>query len=343
MSEQTWAGIVYGRSYYLDFRLIAKPKDFTSQEIDWALKYIIPTTRAPNKLSGHPRWSIFKSEYHCIMGVTCMVRDLIGQSSENSQDNLTKDAQGRPLYIFVGYGTQLNPNKRLLDYPPYGSNLGIFQPLYKYVQQCWQVKHYDTHRKQTMLTEYQEESWTKHQFTINFDTDIARRLNCKTRNPSQIFLWQDSEQFRRKLWETVAIFRQPISLCLGYPSKRDLVKSPFLNATAEDINEFTIQEKTELPKPNNYSTKQLTQNHSQQKRVSSETIPKLIENKVKEDIQLTIQHAEQAVEKGQKIVQNLIENTSNQLENKTISAEITENEDFGFKNKSSSANSPKWF
>ncbi len=61
MYESKWAGIVYGRSYNLDFRLIAIPEDFTINETHWALEHIIPTTRAAGKLPHHPRWSLFKN------------------------------------------------------------------------------------------------------------------------------------------------------------------------------------------------------------------------------------------------------------------------------------------
>jgi hypothetical protein len=344
MSKQQWAGIVYGRSYYLDFRLIANPKDFSRQQIDWALEHIIPTTRAPNKLSNHPRWSLFKNEFHCMIGVTCMVRDLIGHSSQDATDNLTKDAQGRPLYIFVGYGTQFNSKERLLDYPPYsGNDLAIFRPLYQHVKECWQVRHYDTNGKKTILTDYQEVFWAKKQLKTYFNSEIARRLNSQGKHPAQTFIWEDSEQWRRKLWKTTAGFQQPISLCLGCTHKRDLIKSPFLNATAQDTSEFTIQERIDNNKGNNPISRFISKKEIPRTSEKPRSLPKLLENKVKEDIQLTIQHTEQAVEKGQEFVQNLMHlNTSTESETKTPQPEITETKNFGFKTKSSS-DSSNWF
>ncbi len=48
-----------------------------------------------------------------------MVRDLIGQLGEELIEAMTKDDRGRPLYVFVGYVTQLNQGKDLLDVPAY--------------------------------------------------------------------------------------------------------------------------------------------------------------------------------------------------------------------------------
>ena len=72
-----WAAIIYGRSYHIDFRFISIPQDFTNIEKNWAAQYILSTFRQANKLSSSPRWSLFKNRSHCILGVTCMVRDLL--------------------------------------------------------------------------------------------------------------------------------------------------------------------------------------------------------------------------------------------------------------------------
>jgi hypothetical protein len=349
MSEQKWAAIVYGRSYYLDFRLIAIPKNFTSEDISWALAYIIPTTRAAGKLDRHPRWSLFKNERYCIVGVTCMVRDLIGQGDKNSNNNLTKDVQGRPLYIFVGYGTPLDRRKDLVRFPPYsGRHLGTFQPLYQYVQQQWKVKDYEIDEKKPILTEYQQLAASISQSSHNLDCHIARSLNSQSKNPAKIFLWQDTEESRRKLWTTVARCRQPNSLCLGLASKQDSLKSPFLNGTADDIAELTIYDRL------NQTTQNLPpQNHladaSSQKRSRAEganlSLSQVITQKAKQDIQLTIHQAERAAVTGQKLVQHLFyESQSPQLNIKSDKTELSEPEEFGFKAKQTPSNdSHNWF
>jgi hypothetical protein len=340
MSEQKWAAIVYGRSYYLDFRLIAIPKDFTSEDISWALAYIIPTTRAAGKLDRHPRWSLFKNERYCIVGVTCMVRDLIGQGYKNFDNNLTKDVQGRPLYIFVGYGTPLDRRKNLTRFPPYsGKNLSVFQPLYQYVQQQWKVKDYDIKAKKTILSDYQQLAAFIGQSSSNIDRHIARSLNSQSQNSAKIFLWQDSEESRCKLWTTIAICRQPNSLCLGLANKQDLIKSPFLNGTADDIAELTIYDRLNPTAQNLSQHNDLSATSSQERPLSQ-----VIAQKAKQDIQLTINQAEQAVVTGQELVQHLFyESKSPQLKIKSDKTELSEPEDFGFKAKQIPNDSQNWF
>ena len=344
MYESKWAGIVYGRSYNLDFRLIAIPEDFTINETHWALEHIIPTTRAAGKLPHHPRWSLFKNEHYCIVGVTCMVRDLIGADHKSGGENLTKDAQGRPLYIFVGYGVKLNKRKYIINVPAYGgNNLEIFKPLYQYVQDQWRVKDSGLNRKKTVLTNYQKLSFSRIKPQTDLDPNLAEQLNCQTKYPSKIFLWQDFQQWESKLWTTAAICKKPTSLCLGLASKQHLVKSPFLNGTVANIAEFTIQERWEQSKlkyqPNNINQTQVKNKF---------LLNQFIESKVKKDLQFTFKQAEQAVNLGQELVQNIIgKNEPIELENKAKSAIKHTEKNFGFKikpsPKKSESDNQDWF
>lgn len=344
MSEQKWAAIVYGRSYYLDFRLIAIPKDFTAEEIGWALAHIIPTTRAAGRLDSHPRWSLFKNERYCIVGVTCMVRDLIGQGD----NHLTKDVQGRPLYIFAGYGTPLTRRKDLTGFPPYsGKNLSIFQPLYRYVKQQWEVKDYDTNEKKPILTAYQQLVACIGRSSPNPDCHIACNLNSQSKDPAKIFLWQDTEESRGKLWTTVARCKQPNSLCLGLANKQDLLRSPFLNATADDIVELTIYDRLN-PTSQNLPPQNYLADASSQKRLQGEaanlSLGQIIVRKAKQDIQLTIHQAERAAVTGQELVQHLFqEKKPPKLKIKPDKTKLSEPEDFGFKAKQTPNKSQNWF
>ncbi|NJN08167.1 MAG: hypothetical protein HC815_09270 [Richelia sp. RM1_1_1] len=67
-----WSALVYGRTYEVDFRLIAMPEDFNDEDKKWALKYILGTTRSPEKLPEQPRWSLFKNDKYCVVGVTAL-------------------------------------------------------------------------------------------------------------------------------------------------------------------------------------------------------------------------------------------------------------------------------
>ena len=336
MYESKWAGIVYGRSYHLDFRLIAIPEDFTSNETNWALEHIIPTTRAASKLSNNPRWCLFKNKSYCIVGVTCMVRDLIDRHQENGEDNLTKDAQGRPLYIFVGYGTKINTRKYAVNFPVYNNtNLEIFQPLYQYVQDQWLVKDSGINRKKTILTNYQKLSFTKIKPQIDADLNLAEQLNCKSKYPRKIFLWQNFTEWESKLWATAAICKQPTSLCLGSASTQHLLTSPFLNGTVANITEFTIQDRI--------STGTESERNKAQKLTLRKKFlfPLALEAKVKKDLQSKFQQAGQAVNFGQELVQNIIgkqnEVDLEQVESKSAIEE--QEETFGFKTKTSTQQS----
>lgn len=336
MYESKWAGIVYGRSYHLDFRLIAIPEDFATDETNWALEYIIPTTRAASKLSLHPRWSLFKNKDRCIVGVTCMVRDLIDDRQYIGQD-LTKDTQGRPLYVFVGYATKINPKRYTINFPACDdTNLKIFQPLYQYVQEQWLVKDSGVNRKKTSLTNYQKLSFTKIKLQTDVDLDLAQQLNCQGKYPHKIFLWQNLAKWKSKLWATAVICKKPTSLCLSSVGKHHLLTSPFLNGTVANITEFTIQDRL----TGNIS--QSEQNKSQKSKNNKKfSFPHSLEAKVRKDLQSTFQQAGQAVHFGQELVQNIMGKHDSidmeQVEAKSFSKE--QDEDFGFKTKASPPNS----
>ena len=345
MYESKWAGIVYGRSYNLDFRLIAIPEDFTSDITNWALDHIIPTTRAASKLSNHPRWSLFKNESHCVVGVTCMVRDLIDDNQNEEGENLTKDSQGRPLYIFVGYGTKINHQRYAINFPAYNyTNLEIFQPLYQYVRDQWLVKDSSINRKKTILTNYQKLFFTKIKPKIDADPNLAEQLNCQSKYPGKIFLWQNSAQWNSKLWATTALCKKPTSLCLGLASTKHLLKSSFLNGTVINISEFTIQDKL------TDAALESEQNKSKESAIKKIfSFPQSIEAKVKKDLQSTFQQAGQAVNLGQELVQNIMgkqeELDLEQIELKSINKDREET--FGFKTKKSKKpsqpESQEWF
>ena len=94
MSNYKWASIVYSRTYEVDFRLLAVPENFNANDKQWSLDYILATTRSAKELSEKPRWSLFNNSKYCVIGVTCMLRDLISQDSQISED-MTKDSNLR--------------------------------------------------------------------------------------------------------------------------------------------------------------------------------------------------------------------------------------------------------
>ena len=136
MTNNKWAAFVYARTYEMDFRLIAVPQDFKENGIKWALNHIIGTTQLPENLKKAPIWSLFRNKDYCIVGVTCMARDLIGQETDK-----TKDSNNRPLYLFAGYAARLDKKHGAASIPPYTpGNLELFGLAYKYVEDKWRDK-----------------------------------------------------------------------------------------------------------------------------------------------------------------------------------------------------------
>lgn len=351
MYESKWAGIVYGRSYHLDFRLVAIPEDFTNDETNWALEYIIPTTRAASKLVHYPRWSLFKNRTHCIFGVTCMVRDLIGENNQEGAENLTKDAQGRPLYIFVGYSTKINPHKYILRFPTYqGTNLAIFRPLYQYIQDQWLVKDSDFHRKKTTITNYQRLSFKKVKPKTDTSAELVQQLNCQGKYPNKIFLWQNLAEWHSKLWATAAICKKPTSLCLGLDNYQNLLQSPFLNGTVANLTKsrLGLSSTDGLPSTEFIIQDRLTGSFGQldeSAKFANNTkflLPLSLEAKVKKELQFTFQQAGQAVNFGQELIQKIIDRyLSANLEEVDLESIIKqETGTFGFKIKDSEPQPP---
>ena len=325
MFKQKWAAIVYGRSYHLDFRFITVPEDFSAQDINWAAKYILATTRQARKLNSNPRWSLFKNDSHCVVGVTCMVKDLIGKLGEDSIEAMTRDDRGRPLYVFVGYVAQLDKTMHLLDLPAYTEErLDSFQSLYRYVQQVWLVKDYEKFRKKPIFSSYSPLNFAPHLLHSGFNLELLGKLNYPDRSPDKVFLWQNSPQQNRQLWSTSALFPQPISLCLGLNSKQDCL-SFFLNQSVRELTEFTIQERLVTQ----VSSIDSARGNSPPKR----SLWTSIANKAREDMDLTRQHASQVLNFPQELIGNWQERGSNpgSMDSKTI--QPAKNQDFGFKPK----------
>jgi hypothetical protein len=214
-----WAPIVFGRTHEVDFRFIATPVDFTAKEQTWAEQYIRVTTRSPEKLREEPlRWSAFKNESICVIGVTCMASTL--------SENMTQDSKLRQLYIFVGYVSRTP----LAEFPP--MDIELFKPNYEYVRQKWNEEPYNKSRHEPIRTQYNE-----HLPKIVKVANIDDEYFCLNQTDSEILrVWPDNESDRQHLWQ-VASQAQSVSLCLGLASKKDalLNASPFLNITASDV------------------------------------------------------------------------------------------------------------
>ncbi|TAG90731.1 MAG: hypothetical protein EAZ09_21795 [Oscillatoriales cyanobacterium] len=224
-----WSIIVYGRTYEADYRLLAIPVDFTTEDVNWAKNYIKATTRKPEQLPGNPRWSLFKNQKHCVIGVTCNLKDLI------SNPDLAVDKDSRPIHVFVGYVIKVDENPELYrEIPNYTDHINLFQAPYNSVKDQWLVKSHNLRSKpQTSrfkyirmpICLYRTNSEINPYFFLNMDD-------------SEVKLWSNSPDSKCEIWETACSFvynYKTVSLCLGMPTEKDVLESPFLNATVPGV------------------------------------------------------------------------------------------------------------
>ncbi len=229
----SWAPIVHGRTYLVDFRsnLIVVPEDFHEQEIVWARAHILVTTRQAEKLPGRPRWSIFKSERHCVVGVTCMadeVSETMTRDSANASDldPSKPNPKGRPLYVFLGWVCRAP----FAPVPP--RELCWYRELYHYVRARWAEKHQaDT----VHLGRYEKD---------NLPAATAPPGDCfeLSSQAHSLKVWPDADP--DALWASAAAQHPPVSLCLGLENSRDALDGPLLNVAVAGISAPHLLEKS---------------------------------------------------------------------------------------------------
>ena len=350
MSKQKWAALVYGRSYHLDFRFITIPQDFTTREIAWVSPYILATTQKARNLANSPRWSLFKNNSHCVVGVTCMVRDLIGKLGEDFIDVMAKDELGRPLYVFVGYVTKLGRSKSLKNLPAYTEvDLNSFKPLYQEIEKVWLSKDYDD--RKPLLSEYK--FFDNAVEIANLSpraTQISQLNNCE-KHPEQVFIWHSSSVKDRQAWRETAQCLESTSICLNI-KKKCLLNSPFLNQTVTNIEEFAVQKRifTEDKDSSDLSDSKYKIDNILPKqpleKSNTFSLKEKISTRAKEDFDLTMEHAAKLTSSSQELIDNLTpwSNSDKQTaEQSNLSKDYID--EFGYKNKKNPLPSRKldWF
>ncbi|BAY66423.1 hypothetical protein NIES22_65620 [Calothrix brevissima NIES-22] len=227
MSENKWAAIVYGRTYEVDFRFLTVPDDFNDERVNWASKYINSTTRYPQNLPQHPCWSFFQDDKHCVVGLTCMVKNLLENSPEENSKNLTKDMYGRNLFVFLGYVANI-PHS-----PIPSMKLELFKELYEsYVRPRWNDKSYE-------VRNLEKEGKNSARYDKSFDLDVCTQepenipSYSFNRNNERRFIW--SVNANQNLWYKASQESKSLSICLGLFRKKYFLDGEFLNGTALDI------------------------------------------------------------------------------------------------------------
>ncbi len=346
MSRQDWAAIVYGRSFHLDFRYITVPHDFTAKDITWASAYILATTYQARNLDDHPRWSLFKNNSYCIVGVTCMVRDLM-EFRQDSVETMAKDDQGRPLYIFVGYVTQLSKGKNSLNFPAYTEkHLEGFKPLYQQMEKVWLVKDYDQKSRQPLLSQYQSLNSSVELIQPDNKIDSIPEINNLLKQPDKIYSWCNSNQQNNQLWMAAAKCSVETSLCLNIKAKV-ISNSPFLNQTITQLDGFTISDRISSQKLRlasaqpNHQKQTLKPKHPQ----TYQSLPQIISTRAKEDFDLTLKQAAKVTTASQELINNFTNQFDQPSEMTPKMDKSSDIENFGFKTKIHSPTTVKkdWF
>ncbi|GGA17402.1 hypothetical protein [Okeania sp. KiyG1] len=253
---ESWSVIVYGRTKEADYRFLAIPDDFGTEEQNWARKYIHGTTVYREKLPGSPRWSLFKNHKHCVFGVTCMAKELIG--SERGYEHMAKDGGGRPLHIFVGYVAQINRYFNPLKILPDLEDIEFFksEDLFTSLEKSWHLKDYQIINRNIDKYPYKLELTESIGHIDVFNKFIPPNFIPCSEGENQAFICPDNLENRQKLWENCCKFFDaphkyiPLSLCLGLPQNKDVLEGPFSNATTYKSDVTQHIKLSKLPKRN---------------------------------------------------------------------------------------------
>ncbi|MEH1780358.1 MAG: hypothetical protein V7L26_14800 [Nostoc sp.] len=244
MSE--WSAIVFGRTYEVDYRFLAIPKDFTLEDEEWTKKYILAVMYDPEKLKNAPCWSIFKNKKYCVIGLTYRISDL---ENEQPEFDIRYDNQGRYIYVFAGYVVNLSQKLNYLPYllNNYNEFLKLTKKIYK--------------------NSYQDSSPRKVELEYNIKINEPKLIKVQ----EYISLWNfpvsidiqtpltypDSEDNRQKIWIATSEYillsqysvtpqSKDIALCIGAETdKYILTKSPFTIATVRQIVSYQNKQHTD--------------------------------------------------------------------------------------------------
>lgn len=222
-----WAPIIFGRTFEVDFRLLVKPTGFTNDK--WAIRHIQDTFEAfAASEQDIPRWSMFRNERYCTIGVTCKV-SLLGDIAIG----MDKDRVGRPLHVFLGY-VSMAPFPIL---PP--RDMTIFRELYRFVQTRWMDKSWNG------------DTITESDYTVALpecEPQLAPQIELNT-NSMHVAVY--SRQYNDELWAAAALPGDyPLSLCLDLARQRNAKEGLFFNASSFDIiHNMVLLDHPTIPQP----------------------------------------------------------------------------------------------
>ncbi len=253
-----WAPLIYGRTYAVDFRFLAVPHDFDERIINYIWEFIKVTTRSAENLSSKPRWIFLRTKRHCIIGVTCLIRDLLDSYEDNVSEDLTRDRHGRPLYAFVGFVSET-----LVPSVTPAMNLALFATSYlELIPQKWDESYAEVGNLQGVFqaikTEYNKQFSLEEGIAADDRTQPEILFEqLMPENQDGIVFWNIADA--QNILFSASRSAQPIYLCTGNLTLRELLDSRFMSAALEEIQSRSEVQKVQKAPPSQSQTSRQSQ------------------------------------------------------------------------------------
>ncbi|MEM7579335.1 MAG: hypothetical protein AAF316_05665 [Cyanobacteria bacterium P01_A01_bin.80] len=240
-----WSPILYGRTYEVDFRMLAIPKYFENEDRKWAEKYILPAMQNQNYiLENQPRWVLIVNDKYCVFASACMVEELFSEEQLEKEKEYTLDkSKSRRLYAFIGYVAEKDENGQFPALPKSEEfNLELFRDTYlELVRDIWYCRNSQPKARKPIRTDAKV-SVNFEDYSSQVNREIAEEFNLNF-NPNSRLVCPEKEQ--EILWDlsiedVTKTSNQNLSVCIGLVSQKEAIKSPFLNSTCSNIKRRAI-------------------------------------------------------------------------------------------------------
>lgn len=255
MSE--WSPLIYGRTYEVDFRFLAVPEDFCVSQQNWSLRYIHAMLQRHVYLRQVSRLAIFADQSYCVFGIACEVSRLASEN-EKFWDKFMRDKAGRPLYLFAGFVTRFDKKMGIRDIPKYETvknDLFFSKVFCEYFKELSKFETEEVRKFEYKKQNFDDSSAINFNYRITYKIHKARyreydfmltrydlNKSEKLQNILRFGIFANSETDRNGFWENACIGMGqtkpfPLSLCLGLHLEKDVLETPFLNATVDKLTD----------------------------------------------------------------------------------------------------------
>jgi hypothetical protein len=252
-----WAPLIYGRTYAVDFRFLAVPDDFDERITNYIWEFIKVTTRSAENLSSKPRWIFLRTNRRCIIGVTCLIRDLLYSDKDNVSEDLTRDRHGRPLYAFIGF-----VSKTLVPSVVPAMNLALFAaPYLELIPQKWDESYAEVGNlqgvSQALKTEYNNQFSLAEGIAEDRTRPEILFERLMPENQDTIVFWNIADA--QNILFSASRSDRPIYLCTGNLTLRELLDSQFMSAAIEEIQSCSEVQKVQKAPPSQFQNSRQSQ------------------------------------------------------------------------------------